>query len=72
MRRATVVLEEILRLLSHSQSLTVDELARVTNLSARDVRKSLDLLVIAGLVELKDDRVTIDPALREIMSTEEW
>jgi predicted ArsR family transcriptional regulator len=72
MRRATVVLEEILRLLSHSQSLTVDELARATNLSARGVRKSLDLLVIAGLVELQDDRVTIDPALREIMSTEEW
>jgi DNA-binding IclR family transcriptional regulator len=72
MRRATVVLEEILRLLSHSQSLTVDELARATNLSARDVRKSLDLLVIAGLVELQDDRVTIDPALRETMSAEEW
>jgi DNA-binding transcriptional ArsR family regulator len=71
MRPATVVLEEILRLLSHSQSLTVDELIRATNLSARGVRKSLDLLVIAGLIELKDDRVTIDPALREIMSTEE-
>ena len=72
MRPATVVLEGILRLLSHSQSLTVDELARATNLSARDVRKSLDLLVIAGLIESKDDRVTIDPALRGIMSTEEW
>ena len=72
MRRASVVLEEILRLLSHSQSLTVDELTRATNLSARDVRKSLDLLVIAGLIESKDDRVTIDPALRGIMSTEEW
>jgi hypothetical protein len=73
MKPATVVLEEILRLLSDSQSLTVDELKKATNLSARDMGKSLDLLVTAGLIELKDDRVTIDPELREIMLTEwEW
>jgi DNA-binding transcriptional ArsR family regulator len=71
MKPATIVLEEILRLLSDSQSLTVDELAKATDLSARVVMKALDLLATGGLIELKDDRVTIDPALREIMFTEE-
>jgi DNA-binding GntR family transcriptional regulator len=51
----------------------VDEIARATDLSARDVRKALDLLATAGFIELKDDRVTIDSALREIMLTEgQW
>jgi DNA-binding transcriptional ArsR family regulator len=71
MKPATIVLEEILRLLSDSQSLTVDELAKATDLSGRDVMKALELLAAAGLIEVKADRVTIDPALREIMFTEE-
>jgi predicted transcriptional regulator len=71
MKLATVVLEEILKLLSESQSLTVDELAKGTDLNSRDVRKALDLLVKFGVIELEGDRATIDPIIREIMLSEE-
>lgn len=73
MKSAAAVLEEILRLLSESDSLTEDEIASATDLSERDVGKALDVLATAGFIELKDDRVTIDSALREIMLTEgQW
>jgi predicted transcriptional regulator len=71
MKLGTVVLEEILKLLSESQSLTVDELAKGTDLNSRDVRKALDLLVKFGVIELEGDRATIDPIIREIMLSEE-
>jgi predicted ArsR family transcriptional regulator len=71
MKSATVVLEEILTLLSESESLTVDEIARATELGARDVRKTLDVLATTGFVQLEEDRATIDPVLREIMLSEE-
>lgn len=71
MKPATILSEEILRLLSKTQGLTAGEIAKETKTNEKDARVVIEALMAAGLIIANGETLIIDPAMRDLVPPKE-